>query len=312
MSARARGAGAAGGRAPRWSCARARPFFFSATPRAAQAFTVRAPTMRFRPCIDLHDGAVKQIVGATLAAGAAPTTNFVAAEPAAHFAALYARDALPGGHVIMLGGGAANEAAALSALGAFPGGLQVGGGITPASAPRFLAAGASHVIVTSYVFAGGRIDWARLAELSAAVGRERLVIDVSARRRANGAFIVMTDRWQTWTDVALEPALVAALGAHCAEVLVHAVDVEGRRAGVDADLVALLGAAAAAPGAPRVVYAGGVRDLADVERVRALGGGRVDVSVGSALDIFGGSLAYADVVAWARGQEAAEAAAGGR
>jgi phosphoribosylformimino-5-aminoimidazole carboxamide ribotide isomerase len=267
--------------------------------------------MRFRPCIDLRDGHVTQIVGGTLsdAAGAAgPTTNFVAALPSAHFAALYARDALPGGHVIMLGGGAANEAAALAALRAFPGGLQLGGGVTPDNAARFLEAGASHVIVTSFVFREGRIDRARLAELERAVGRARLVLDLSCRKRAAAAggfeFVVMTDRWQTWTDTVVTPALLADLGAHCAELLVHAVDVEGLRAGVDEDLIRLL---AAAPETLPVTYAGGVRNLADVERVRVLGDGRVDVSIGSALDIFGGDLPYADCVAWARAQEAAKA-----
>jgi phosphoribosylformimino-5-aminoimidazole carboxamide ribotide isomerase len=292
--------------------------------------------MRFRPCIDLRDGAVVQIVGSTLEAGAAAaadgaapaaaaaavTTNFTATQPSPHFAALYRRDALPGGHIIMLGGGAANEAAALAALGAYPGGMQVGGGVTPANAPALLAAGASHVIVTSYVFREGRIDWARLEELTAAVGKERLVLDLSARKRRRGGdaegssaasgdgeeafeYVVMTDRWKTWTQEAVTPALLAALGDKCAELLVHAVDVEGKRCGVEEGLVRLLGRHAALP----VTYAGGVRDMADVERVRQLGSGRVDVCIGSALDIFGGSLAYAELVAWQRAEEAAAAAA---
>ena len=278
--------------------------------------------MRFRPCIDLRDGAVVQIVGSTLEGGAggapAVTTNFTATQPAQHFAGLYRRDALPGGHVIMLGGGAANEAAALAALGAYPGGMQVGGGVTPATAGALLAAGASHVIVTSYVFREGRIDWARLEELTAAVGRERLVLDLSARKRRRPAasasdcgeeafeYVVMTDRWSAWTDEAVTPALLAALGDKCAELLVHAVDVEGKRCGVEEGLVRLLGRHATLP----VTYAGGVRDLADVERVRELGAGRVDVCIGSALDIFGGSLAYAELVAWQRAEEAGGAAGG--
>lgn len=263
--------------------------------------------MRFRPCIDLHDGAVKQIVGSTLGDGVALETNFVAAQPAAYFASLYARDALPGGHVIMLGGGSANEAAAISALKAFPGGLQVGGGITPANAHRFLEAGASHVIVTSYVFREGRIDWERLAELERTVGKERLVLDVSCRKRmtADGEceFLVMTDRWATWTTEVVTPAFLSTLSAHCAEILVHAVDVEGKRAGVDDALVRLLGTAAAAPGARPITYAGGVRDLTDVERVSSLGGGLVDISIGSALDIFGGSFPYDEVVQWSKVRE---------
>jgi phosphoribosylformimino-5-aminoimidazole carboxamide ribotide isomerase len=263
--------------------------------------------MRFRPCIDLHEGSVKQIVGSTLGVGGgiSPETNFVATQPSSYFASLYARDALPGGHVIMLGGGSANEAAAIEALRAFPGGLQVGGGVTPLNARRFLDAGASHVIVTSYVFRDGHIDWERLAELEAAVGASRLVLDVSCRKRPNGDFVVMTDRWATWTQVVVTPELITSLASHCAEILVHAVDVEGKRAGVDDSLVELLGVAAAVAREARlsITYAGGVRDIEDIERVRRLGGGHVDVSVGSALDIFGGTLPYADLVAWQKKED---------
>jgi phosphoribosylformimino-5-aminoimidazole carboxamide ribotide isomerase len=264
--------------------------------------------MRFRPCIDIRDGAVVQIVGGTLsdAASSSTVTNFTASQPSAHFAARYRADALPGGHVILLGGGVSSEAAGLSALRAFPGGLQLGGGVTPSTAARFLDAGASHVVVTSYVFREGRIDWGRLAELEAACGRERLVLDLSARKRvATGGgheFVVMTDRWQTWTEEVITPVLLAALGGHCAELLVHAVDVEGLRGGIEGELVALLGAHATVP----VTYAGGVRSMEDVELVRALGRGRVDVSIGSALDIFGGSLPYEKLVAWQRAEEAAQ------
>ena len=270
--------------------------------------------MRFRPCIDIREGSVVQIVGGTLTdSGSAPVTNFTASQPAASFAARYKADALPGGHVILLGGGAASEAAGLSALRAFPGGLQLGGGVTPATAARYLEAGASHVIVTSYVFREGRIDWGRLAELEAACGRGRLVLDLSARKRVvtggggGHEFVVMTDRWQTWTEEVITPALLASLGGHCAELLVHAVDVEGLRGGIEGELVALLGAHATVP----VTYAGGVRSLEDVERVRELGRGRVDVSIGSALDIFGGSLPYEQLVAWQRAGEGAAAGGGG-
>ena len=266
---------------------------------------------RFRPCIDLRGGRVVQIVGGTLrdeaaAAAAAPSavTNFEAREPPAAYARRYARDALAGGHVIMLGGGDAQEAAAREALAAFPGGLQVGGGVTAANARALLDAGAAAVIVTSFVFRDGKVDRARLAEIEAAAGRERLVLDLSCRkrRRAGGAsaaggdfeYVVVTDRWQTWTDCVVDAALLADLGAHCAEFLVHGVDVEGLRQGVEDALVELLGAHSPVP----VTYAGGVRDMADVERVARLGGGRVDVSVGSALDIFGGTFAYDDLVKW--------------
>jgi phosphoribosylformimino-5-aminoimidazole carboxamide ribotide isomerase len=214
----------------------------------------------------------------------------------------------------MLGGGAANEAAALEAVRAFPGGLQVGGGITPSNALTFLEAGASHVIVTSYVFRDGRIDWERLAALEGAVGKGRLVLDLSARKRPradsagassgdDGLFYVMTDRWQKWTEEALTPALLARLAGHCAELLVHAVDVEGKRAGIQVELVELLGAHSPIP----ATYAGGVRHLEDVELVRRAGGGRVDVSVGSALDVFGGTLPYEALVDWQREEEKAAA-----
>ena len=212
----------------------------------------------------------------------------------------------------MLGSG--NAAAARAALSAFPGGLQIGGGITPRNAREFLDAGASHVIVTSFVFRDGAVDWRALEEMVAAVGRERLVLDLSCRKRPRGGgggvggaaagaaceYVVVTDRWQRYTDVVVDAASLARLAQHCAEFLVHGVDVEGLRAGVEDELVRLLGAHSPIA----VTYAGGVRDMADVERVRALGGGRVDVSVGSALDIFGGSLSYDELARWSREQQA--------
>lgn len=301
--------------------------------------TGRRRHTRFRPCIDLHGGLVKQIVGGTLTdappsssstddtgagagAGGGLRTNFSTTTPAAAFAARYAADALPGGHVIMLGGG--NEAAARAALGAYPGGLHVGGGISPANAAGWLDAGASHVIVTSYVFRGGAIDWARVDEMRRAVGKGRLVLDVSCRKRPAAAgrgsdrsagdgdddgdgaveYVVCTDRWTRTTDTVLSAAVVARLAAHCDELLVHAVDEEGKRGGIDGRLVRRLArwAAAAAPGGADVpvVYAGGARSLADLDAVDRLSGGRVDLTIGSALDLFGGDLPYADAVAWMR------------
>ena len=261
--------------------------------------------MLFRPCIDLHAGKVKQIVGATLKDATAATSasaeeNFVSELPAAHFAARYRDDGLRGGHVIMLGPG--NEEAALSALRAYPNGMHVGGGITPANAMKFIDAGASHVIVTSYVFRNGAIDWERLDELVACVGKDRLVLDLSCRRKrdagagAGGEYFVVTDRWQTYTDVAVNRATLQKLAAYCAEFLVHGVDVEGTRTGIDDALVRMLGACSPIP----VTYAGGARDLSDMARVRVLGRGRVGLTIGSALDLFGGECAYADVVAWDR------------
>jgi phosphoribosylformimino-5-aminoimidazole carboxamide ribotide isomerase len=250
--------------------------------------------MKFRPCIDLHRGKVKQIVGSTLSDKLdRPVTNFESERSAAFFASLYREDALTGGHVILLGPG--NDAAAAEALTAFPGGLQVGGGIRPGNAAAFLDQGASHVIVTSYVFAQGAVLWDRLEEMARIAGKERLVLDLSCRR-VGGAYVVATDRWQTSSGVALSPELLEQCARYCDEFLVHAVDVEGKRAGIDGDLVAFL-----AEASPIVAtYAGGIRSIDDLEEIRLKGKDRVDATIGSALDIFGGELAYAGVVAWHR------------
>ncbi len=255
--------------------------------------------MRFRPCIDLHDGHVKQIVGSTLSDNAttAPETNFDTELPSEYFAKLYAKDNLPGGHVIMLGGG--NEEAAINALRAYPGGLHVGGGITPLNAAKYLDAGASHVIVTSYVFRNGVVDWDRVTEMSNAVGRARLVLDLSCRRRADGSYVVCTDRWKNQTQVVIDEANLMRFGSQCDELLVHAVDVEGKRAGMDETLLKLLSEFSGVP----VTYAGGVRSVADLEEAKRITGGKVDVTVGSALDIFGGDMLYVDAVRWQREQE---------
>ena len=246
--------------------------------------------MRFRPCIDLHEGRVKQIVGATLSdSGEGLQENFVSERPPAWFARLYREDGLTGGHVIMLGPG--NEAAAAEALAAWPGGMQVGGGITADNARAWLDRGAAAVIVTSYVFREGRIERERLARLTAAVGRERLVLDLSCRRRGKDYYIV-TDRWQRFTEVRVEPETLEELSRHCAEFLVHAADVEGRCAGVAEDLAAMLGSHSPIP----VTYAGGIGSMADIDLIEEAGRGRVDFTVGSALDIFGGRLAYREVV----------------
>ncbi|MBW3621818.1 MAG: phosphoribosylformimino-5-aminoimidazole carboxamide ribotide isomerase [Armatimonadetes bacterium] len=253
--------------------------------------------MRFRPCIDLHGGCVVQIVGSSLRDDAAGLVkNYESDRPPADYARLYREDGLFGGHVIALGPG--NREAALSALRAFPGGLQMGGGITPENAREYLDAGASHVIVTSYVFRDGRIDTERLKALTAAVGRKRLVLDLSCRKR-DGAYFVVTDRWQRFTDVPVTPETLARLAEDCDEFLVHGVDVEGMRLGIDVELVELLGEHSPCP----VTYAGGARSLDDLDRVKAHGKGRVDLSIGSALDIFGGDVPYCEVVAWQRAED---------
>ena len=249
----------------------------------------------FRPCIDLHEGKVKQIVGGTLSDDASKVrTNFVSERSSAWFAELYRRDGLTGGHVIMLGPG--NEAAARAALQAFPGGLQVGGGINLANASAFLDDGASHVIVTSWVFQGGRLDWERLKELVAAIGRSRLVLDLSCRRRGENYFVV-TDRWQKFTDLTLSRETLERLAGSCSEFLIHTTNVKGLCSGIDRDLVEKLGQWSPLP----MTYAGGAQALSDLEEVTRLGGGRVDLTIGSALDIFGGSgVKYADAVAFNR------------
>ncbi len=325
--------------------------------------------MKFRPCIDIHQGIVKQIVGSTLVDAPAATaaisetiksreekssqksdnkeskehsgkatdaatavegvtasvseasaikTNFATDKPASEFARMYKEDGLYGGHVIMLGPGC--EAAAKGALKEFPGGFHVGGGINPKNAKDYLDAGASHVIVTSYVFHDGKIDFDRLNEIVKVVSKEKLILDLSCRRRivkkqdddkeqsdskkikgssddideSEIKYYVVTDRWQKFTDFEITKENLELLSNYCAEFLVHGVDVEGMRVGIIEDLVKKLGEWSPIP----VTYAGGARSLDDFNLVRELGKGKVDLTVGSALDIFGGDLAYADVVKW--------------
>ena len=249
--------------------------------------------MKFRPCIDLHNGIVKQIVGSSLSDGGTIglITNFETDLSPAYFARMYKADGLSGGHVIMLGPG--NEKAATSALSAFPEGMHIGGGITPDNAHAFLNAGASHVIVTSFVFKNGIINWHNLEAMEKSIGRQRLVLDLSCKK-INDRYFIATDKWQKVTSTSIESATLEQLGKHCNEFLVHAVDVEGKQQGIDAPLVGLLAMVSPLP----ITYAGGIRSLADLEDVYITGKGRVDATVGSALDIFGGPLKYADVVAW--------------
>lgn len=251
----------------------------------------------FRPCIDLHDGKVKQIVGGTLLdGGTAPTTNFISHRPASWFAELYRNDQLKGGHVILLGSG--NEESALSALAAYPGGLQVGGGVNLQNAPAWLSAGASHVILTSWIFREGRVMFDRLEQLARAVGREKIVLDLSCRKRGSD-YIVVTDRWQNFTELTLSRKTLQDLSSYCAEFLVHAVDVEGLCQGIDQQLVADLADWSSLP----MTYAGGARSLEDLEATTRISRGRVDLTIGSALDIFGGTgVKYADAVAFNRRQ----------
>ncbi len=249
--------------------------------------------MKFRPCIDLHNGKVKQIVGGSLADGQEPETNFVSEKPAAWFAELYKSDGLTGGHVIKLG--ADNDEAAREALAVWPGGLQVGGGITVDNAVEWLDAGAAQVIVTSSIFRNGQLDADRLGLLVSKTGKERLVLDLSCRKR-NGQYFIVTDRWQTFTKTVVDEESLRQLSASCCEFLVHGVDVEGKQQGMDEELIQLLATHSPIP----CVYAGGVRSFDDLARLDGVGQGRIDVTIGSALDLFGGSMPYRDVVEYCR------------
>ncbi|GAM86883.1 hypothetical protein ANO11243_049040 [Dothideomycetidae sp. 11243] len=258
---------------------------------------------RFRPCIDLHAGSVKQIVGGTLTTTSSDLkTNYVSALPAAHYARLYREHDLRGAHVIMLGPG--NDDAAREACAAWPSGLQVGGGITAASAGRWIEAGAERVIVTSYLFPESRFSLERLqAVLRALDDRpERLVVDLSCRRVGDG-WCVAVDKWQTVTDFRLCRENIQLLEPYCSEFLIHAADNEGLQQGIDQELVRQLAQWCSIP----VTYAGGGRNIGDLELVESLSGGKVDLTIGSALDIFGGSgVTFDECVAWNRRRAEAE------
>lgn len=246
---------------------------------------------QFRPCIDLHDGKVKQIVGSTLTdSGEGLKTNFVADRGPAWFAELYRKDNLRGGHVIKLGPG--NDGAAKEALAAWPGGLQVGGGITADNAAMWLDAGAAQVIVTSYIFRDGLLHMDLLKKLFRITGRDHLTLDLSCRRGPDGAFYIVTDRWQKFTSLRVETDTLRLLADYCTEFLVHAVDVEGKQSGIDRELIALL-----AQSSPiDCVYAGGISTLDEIAVIDELGAGKVHYTVGSALDLFGGKLKYDDII----------------
>ena len=252
----------------------------------------------FKPCIDLHDGRVKQIVGGSID-DSQPTslrTNFVSEKPPAWFAELYRRDNLCGGHVIKLGKG--NDDAAREALAAWPGGLQIGGGITADNAAGWIDSGASHVIVTSWLFRDGQLDEDRIRQLVQALGQARIVIDLSCRKR-DGDYFVVTDRWQTFTDLRINADTLGRLAKRCDELLIHGVDVEGLAQGIDEALVQLIAEHSPIP----ATYAGGARSMDDLRRVTELGQGRVHLTIGSALDLFGGDgVRYEEAVAFNREQ----------
>ncbi|MBO5998579.1 MAG: phosphoribosylformimino-5-aminoimidazole carboxamide ribotide isomerase [Lachnospiraceae bacterium] len=268
--------------------------------------------MKIRPCIDIHNGRVKQIIGSTLtdpgtvSAGPGsvflqgPGENYVSDRGAAYYAGIYKKEGLPGGHIILLNPSSdagmyqADLNEARQALKEYPEGMQIGGGITAENAPVFLSYGASHVIVTSYVFHDGKLDPGRLNRLKAAVGREKLVLDLSCRKKEDGAYYVVTDRWQKFTDLEVNSRTLEYLAGECAEFLIHAADVEGKKMGIDLDLCRILGHFASGTGFP-VVYAGGIHAYDDLDLAASVSDGAVDVTVGSALDLFGGSLSLSEL-----------------
>lgn len=259
---------------------------------------MRKTIVRFRPCIDIHNGKVKQIVGGSLKDdGNQASDNFVSELGAADYARMYRERSLKGGHVIILNPAGseyyqADLTQAAQAFREYPGGLMAGGGINTENALDFLRMGASHVIVTSYVFRNGIIDYDRLANLSKLVGRERLVLDLSCRKRKEQYWVV-TDRWQTFTQTLLQEETLERLAPYCSEFLVHAVDVEGRASGIEQDVATLLGAWHKLP----ITYAGGISSIEDIRLLQQLGAGRLDFTVGSALDLFGGSISFEEIAA---------------
>lgn len=253
--------------------------------------------MKFRPCIDIHNGKVKQIIGGSLLdAGNYAEENFVATQDAAFYAHLYKKRSIKGGHIILLNKAGTPEyeedvAQAKLALEAYPGGLQIGGGITAENAGFFLDLGASHVIVTSYVFSNGIIDYERLNRLVDVVGKNHLVLDLSCRRKDNRYYIV-TDRWQKFTNEVISKETIEKLQGYADEFLIHAVDVEGKASGVERELISMLSEFATIP----ITYAGGVGSYNDIELIRRLGKGKLNVTIGSALDLFGGPLEYDKII----------------
>ncbi|MDE6621548.1 MAG: phosphoribosylformimino-5-aminoimidazole carboxamide ribotide isomerase [Lachnospiraceae bacterium] len=264
--------------------------------------------MEFRPCIDIHNGQVKQIVGSSLEdKNDLAKENFVAAKDAGYYAQLYRKNGIKGGHVILLNPLSsphyeATREQAVRALAAYPGGLQIGGGINAENAAAYLEAGASHVIVTSYVFQDGHINMEHLTRICRAVGREHLVLDLSCRVR-DGCYYIVTDRWQKFTDEKVDDSTLDMLMDYCDEFLIHAVDVEGKSQGIEQALVRQLGEWGSNPAKIAITYAGGVHSYEDIELIKELGREKIHVTIGSALDIFGGNLAFDEVVRRTRNKQ---------
>ena len=252
--------------------------------------------MKFRPCIDIHNGHVVQIVGSSLRdENDSAQNNFVSEKDSAYYANLYQEHGLSGGHIIILNGKdseyyEATKAEAVKALQTYKGGMQIGGGITDKNAEEYILAGASHIIVTSYVFSDGKICYNNLNRLNSAVGREHICLDVSCRMR-NGKYYVVTDRWQKFTDVVLDENLIVSLSEYCDELLVHAVDVEGKKTGINEQIAGILEKSPIP-----VTYAGGISSLDDIAKIRSIGNNKIDFTIGTALNIFGGDLDLMEVI----------------
>lgn len=247
--------------------------------------------MNFRPCIDIHNGQVKQIVGGSLVdMGDYAKENFVSDKDGGYYATLYKNAGLKGGHIILLNPKDSryyedDVLQAKKALAAYNNGLMIGGGINNENACEFLKAGASHVIVTSYVFKNGEILFDNLERIKNETGKEHLVLDLSCRKK-DGDYYIVTDRWQKFTNVKITGKLMKELSSYCDEYLIHAVDVEGQAHGIESGLVRILDEYNTIP----VTYAGGVGSYEDLTLLKELGHNKIDVTIGSALDLFGGKL----------------------
>jgi phosphoribosylformimino-5-aminoimidazole carboxamide ribotide isomerase len=250
--------------------------------------------MKFRPCIDLHNGQVKQIVGSTLDNSEVPDTNFISDKSSSYYAEMYRDNNLKGGHVIMLGPG--NEKAALEAVSAAPSFLQVGGGLNANNGEIYLSKGASHLIFTSYVFADGQIKYENLEKLLKSYGKEKVVLDLSCRKKADGFYYIVTDRWQKFTNFKLEKNNLQQLSAYADEFLIHAVDVEGKKGGIDCELIKLISEISPIT----AVYAGGISKLDDIKYIYENGKNKIDFTIGSALNIFGGNLDYHEIIKYSQ------------
>ena len=257
--------------------------------------------MKFRPCIDIHNGKVKQIVGGSLTdVQDQASENFVSEQDASFYAELYKKAGIKGGHVILLNGHdspyyESTKEQAILALHTYPGGLQIGGGVNPENAGEYLSAGASHVIVTSYVFKDGRISWENLNKMKETVGKEKLVLDLSCRRK-DGKYYIVTDRWQKFTDIEMNSQTLEMFSEYCDEFLIHAVDTEGKAKGIEPQIAKIMGEYCTIPS----TYAGGISSFDDLDTLKELGRGKIDFTIGSALDIFGGNISFEKVAAYGK------------